>query len=87
MLTNDFRTHVHYVPAEHGILLFRGIQLLKDHANQLYNQGFEKNDKDLMKMALVLWKDADECQHSQFKDYSVEHLAAACLSIVKTSKP
>lgn len=70
---DQFPSHVHLVPAKHGILMFRGLQLLKDYANTLYNQGFANEDKAMMEMANKLWKDADECHHAQFGSYSVEH--------------
>lgn len=83
MLTNNFPTHIHYVPPQHGVLLFRGLQMLTQHANCIYNKGLAENDNKLTEMATKLIIDIQECMTAQFDNYSVEHLSQTVFSLPK----
>lgn len=85
MLTSDFPTHVHLVPAEDGLLFFRGLQMLSDHANQLYNQGMANNDKQMVDGATTLMVKVQGCIYRQFESYTVEHLNQSVFIIPKKS--
>ena len=85
MLTSDFPTHIHYVPPQHGVLLFRGLQMLQDHANKLYNQGMANNDKAMIQGATILLVEIQDCITRQFDNYTVDHLNKSVFVIPKKS--
>jgi hypothetical protein len=83
--TKEFPSHVHLVPPEDGLLLFRGLDVLNDYANKLYNEGLGNGDNAMMDMAATLILQINLCRHRQFDAYSVEHLSQNVIAIKSKS--
>ena len=86
MLTDYFPTHFHSVPPEHGILLYKGLQMLQDHANKLYNEGLANDDRAMVDGATVLMIKIQDCITRQFDSYSVDHLSQSVFNYPQKAK-
>lgn len=75
MLTGNFPSYIHMVPARDGVLLFKGLTLLHQYGNDLFNQALRTNDKVLQETALKLIAETLEVMHRQFDSYAVDHIS------------
>jgi hypothetical protein len=75
MLSENFPTHIHWVPARHGVLMFHALKMMQQYANDLYNQGTANQDKTMQDMAARLIVECQDCIHRQFDGYSLDHLS------------
>jgi hypothetical protein len=71
----NFPSHIHMVPARDGVLLFKGLTLLHQYGNDLFNQGLRNNNKVMQDMACKLIAETLEVMHRQFDSYAVDHIS------------